>query len=184
VAPDRDGPPTGSSGAAVPQRAADARRAERGRARTVTAPTDVDGDIVGAGDSASPEVYIEAVLGEKVPRCGGRLGLAPRGDVGVFEPGLELARAISVVPVYFRLRFVTRAGAVAANVVAAGAFGVEDVGDEIGGDAGVAGVAGGDDGGGDDLAVGVDRNMALVAVELAGRGLMAFSGDQPVVHAR
>src|ERR1019366_5315674 len=118
----------------------------------------------------------------------GRLGLAPRGDVGVFELGLELARAISVVPVHFRPHLVRRAGVVfAAAVFAAGISGVEEVVDELGGDAGVPGVAGRDHGGGDDLAVGVDGHMALIAVEPPGRGLMAMAGvgvddrDHPVL---
>ena len=55
------------------------------------------------------------------------------------------------------------------------------------GDGGIAGVAGGDDRVGDDLAVGIDRGVALVAVEAADLGLVAVpglgidGGDDPVL---
>ena len=52
----------------------------------------------------------------------------------------------------------------------------EEVGDEVFGDAGVAGVARGDRGRGDDLRVRVDRGVALVAVEPARGGLVPVPG--------
>jgi hypothetical protein len=65
-----------------------------------------------------------------------------------------------------------------------------EVGDEVGDEAGdgfdVAGIAGGDRGGGDDFAVGVDGEVALVAVEAAVVGLVPVpglrvdGGDDPV----
>src|SRR5262249_61707915 len=59
--------------------------------------------------------------------------------------------------------------------------------DEIGGHAGVAGVARRDNGIGDDLAVRVDRDVALVAVKAPGgclvpmAGLRVHCGDDPVL---
>ena len=59
--------------------------------------------------------------------------------------------------------------------------------DELGGDAGVAGVARHDLGAGDDLAVRIQADVALVAIEAAGRGLVAVTGlrvdggDHPVL---
>src|ERR1035438_7349270 len=92
MGPDGDRPPSAGSGALGPQRAVGARLAEDGSAVAVGATADAYGHIVRAGDGAGAEVDIETVLGEKVAGRAGRLGLAPRGDVGVFELG-QIGRA-------------------------------------------------------------------------------------------
>ena len=67
-------------------------------------------------------------------------------------------------------------GGLAGVGVVVGVVLVEQVRDEVFGDAGVPGVTRGDRGGGDDLGVGVDADMPLVAVEAARGGLVPVPG--------
>ena len=67
---------------------------------------------------------------------------------------LELAGPIGVIAVDRRT---SRPVVVSSSSLASSVVVIREVDDELGGDAGVAGIARGDDGGGDDLGVGVDR---------------------------
>jgi hypothetical protein len=140
VGRDADGASTGGVGALAAQRAVRTVLREVGESAAVDAAADGDGDVVGAGDGVVVEVDGEAILGEHATRRRRRLGSTPRRDVFVLEALLELAGPVGRVPVHLRC------GAV--GVI------VEEVVDEVISGRGVIGVAGGDDGVGDDLAVG------------------------------
>ena len=121
------------------------------------------------------EVDVEAVLGEQAAGRRWWLGLAARLDVLVVECCLELAGPVGGVAVDLRsgasrLRFPAFFSAFVA--------GVSPMRSSIRSAATVASpdVAGRDDRVGDDLAVGIDRDVALVAVEAAGLGLVAVTG--------
>jgi hypothetical protein len=109
-------------------------------------------------------------------------------DAGVFYPFEELAAAVGGITVDRRLVIACdsgslcgRAGARAVRSAPGSASGTgliagQQVGDQALGSLGVPAVARGDPGGGDDLRIGVDRDMPLVAAGPAGGGLETVPG--------
>ena len=142
------------------------RRAAPRRIATVTA--------FGHVTVSSSRSMANRSLANRPPGADGGWVRQPELDVVVVEVLLELAGPVGRVAVDLR-------PVIAALVV------VEEVVDEVVGDGRVTGVAGRDGRVGDDLAVGIDRDVTLVAVEAAGRGLVAVTGvgidggDDPVL---
>ena len=149
---DADRPPTARLGALVAQGTTGAGVAEARQAATAGMTTDLHSHPCGAGDGVVIEVHLEAVLGEQAAGGGGALGLAARVDIGVFEALLELTGAIGVVAIDSRALTISFTFAGVVRWV-----GFEQVRDELFGDGGICGVAGGDRSGGDDLGVGVEE---------------------------
>ena len=140
------------------RRAGGAGIPEVGHAAAFAIRTDHHGDAIGAGDGSLGHVDIEAVLGEEP--TGGRwvLGLAPRLDAFFFESLLERPGPIGVVAVdggsLVGDDLVTDrevVGLLTVRDVPAALNISEEIGDELFGHTGVAGIAGGHDGLGDDL---------------------------------
>src|SRR5437764_5641728 len=171
--------PAGGRGALRAQWARGAGRREVGGTAAGAGRPDRGGDPARAGHSASAEVDVELVLAEQPARRGRCLGLAAVLDPGLVKPIVERPGAVGIVAVDARplgvlgctcARLDRRRLLVARRVV------IEKVGDEVFGDAGVAGVAWGYRGGGDDLRVRVDRGVALVAIEPARGALVPVPG--------
>lgn len=166
VATDLDAAPGTGVGALRPQRAHGAGLPEVGGPVSVLASSDRGVLPVGAGHRVAVEVDVELVFGELARRGVRGLGLAVRLDVGLGQDVLELPGAVGGVAVDVRLglRF-------AVVLIAA-----EEVLDQVGGERSVPDVAGADLGAGDDLTVGIDRQMAFVAVETPCSALVAVAG--------
>src|SRR5204862_7657919 len=153
---DADGAAPGGVSALVAQWTAGAGLGEVGDATAVSAAAGGHAHPGGAGDGVVLGVDVEAVLAEAAGRRRRRLGPATRVDVLVVESLLELAGPI---------------GGIAVDLGVLGAvLAVEEIVDEILRHRCVAGVARRDDRVGDDLAVGIDRDMTLVAVKAPGLG--------------
>ena len=147
VRPNGHGAPAGGGGALRAQRARGAGRREVGGAAAGAGRVDRGGDPARAGHSAGAEIDVEPVLAEQPARRGGCLGLAAVGDPGLVEPVVERPGAVGVVAVDARPLGVLscpRAGLDRLRLVWARRVVIEKVGDEVFGDAGIAGVARGD----------------------------------------
>ena len=126
-----------------------------------------------AGDRLGLEVDAELVFGEPAAGRGGKLGVDHRCEPVAVQPGQVRAGAI---------------GAVAIDHPAGGllALAWDQVAQQPGRHRRVAGGCRADLGRADDLAVGVHREVTLVAVEAVGGGLVAMAcfgvdgGDDPV----
>ena len=141
---------------------------------------DLDGHTGRSSDGALVEVDDEAVLGEQSAGCGGLLSLTARVDASAIATFLECPGSIGVVAIDSGDIFVVLVdvgrGRVLVEVVMAGLITDEKVGDEVLCDTRVPGVARRHDRDGDDLGVGVDRHMSLVAAEASGLGLVPVAG--------
>ena len=119
--------------------------------------SDRGADPARAAHRGSAEVDVEPVLAEQTARRGRRLGLAAVLDPGLLQLVVELSGAVGVVAVDAArsapsaLAYRPRLGRARRSCVWRPVH-LEQVGDEVFGDAGVPGVARGDRGGGDDLA--------------------------------
>jgi hypothetical protein len=160
---DGDHPAAGAGSAAIPQRADAARRAESGPATTATGWRDRHRDPRGAGDRPSLEVNMELALAEAAARWRGELGPDHRGEPMLVQPGQVGAGAVAAVALDHR-----PGGRLA---LARG-----QVTEQRGHDCGVAGGRRADLGRADDLAVGIDRDVGLVAVKAMGGGLVPVAG--------
>jgi hypothetical protein len=133
----------------------------------------------GAGDGPGVQVDAEAVLGEVALPRGRRLHLDAGVQAGLFYLFEELAGSVGGITVDCR-------PAAACSGLGGGVIGGQQVSEQRPGHLGVPAVAWRDGGGGDDLAIRVDRDVPLVAVEPAGGGLAPVpglrvdGGDNPV----
>ena len=127
----------------------------------------------GAGHGVSGEIDVEVVLGEPTGGVAHGRGLGEDLEAGLPQAGAGGCIGIGGVPHHHRL--VIRAGVISQQVIRHGAVG---------------GVGRGDHHVVDQLGVGIDRQVGLVAVESAVLGLVPVaglgihSGDDPVAgHA-
>ena len=149
---------------------------------------DGDSDPGRAGDGLAVEVDGEAVFGKVTFHRGRRLAFDAVIDAGAADPFEEFAGAVGGIAVGRRLALARRGGCGLPAVLARGAVLItgEHVAGQALSDLGVPAVSRRGLGGGDDLRVRVDRDVAFVAVEPAGRGLVTVpgagidGGDDPV----
>jgi hypothetical protein len=150
-----------AAGAHLAQRTDAARDAEPGMAPAPPGRADGHGHPGRTGHRPSREVDAELVLGEAAAGCGRELGLDHRREPLLLQPGQMGAGAISAVAVDHRPRRLSTALALWGEVAQQRRC-----------DRRIAGGRHRDLRCTDDLAVGVDRHMRLVAINAMGGGLV------------
>jgi hypothetical protein len=158
-------PTTRAGGAGLAERADAAGGAEAGPPTATAGWADRDGDPGRAGDGAGLEIEAELVLGEAAAGCGGNLGFDHWREPLLVEPGQVGAGAIGAVARDHRLGDLPTALGLWGEVV-----------EQPRRDHRIAGGGHRDLGRADDLAIGIHRDVGLVAVKAMGGGLVAVTG--------
>src|SRR5665811_473960 len=192
ITPDTDPASAFGVGALWTQRTLDTGVGEGGSPVPVGAPSNGDSHTVGTGHGAGVEIDVETVFGEQAADSDRRLGLTTRVDVSIGERVEELSGAVRGVAIHLQppcaLPTVAAVAVVAVVVPVAGVFSVlgavdcfdagvaQQVADEIYSDGGVPGVGCTHRRVRDDLGVGIDRNVTLIAVKTVRCGLASMTG--------
>src|SRR6266700_599937 len=181
VGVDGDHPAGGAGGAAIAQWADAAGDAEPRPAAAVDLAgwADGGGDACRAGDRAGLQVDAEAVFAESAARRGGVLGFDHRSEPVGLQPGEVGAGAVGAVTVDLAATATataTTGGVLVVVVVIVIVVVLDQVVEQGGGDLGITGGGRAHRGRHDDLAVGVDGHMRLVAVKAVRGGLVPVAG--------